>query len=262
MSPKNEPEVAHANKVAHIASDLTALADRLHGNHGRDASRYRWFVDGPNGEPQVHDVITGQVKSFSAKKPIVNPRVYFAGKISKSDWRTEILGDRALVAGIDEGALFNPSYEDACDGFINAGPFFVSCDHGCAHTPFMHGADLTAACFSADYTRDGLRRKIYAINRHRLLRSDLVFCYLGINGTTAFGTMLELGMAAQAKKPIALAFSAMHKQYDDLWMLRAAASNVYYGTPASTWQTFCRDFGIRAAEQKTAPVSKPKPAAE
>ena len=69
-------------------------------------------------------------------------RVYLAGKISKNDWRHQ------LIAG-----LRNHSWEDGPltqSGFTYVGPFFISCDHGGFHGPNTHGMRPRQDLFDKD----------------------------------------------------------------------------------------------------------------
>jgi hypothetical protein len=131
--------------------------------------------------------------------PNEKPYVYFAGKISKNDWR------HSIVPG-----LRHKMYEEGpfdAGAYIYSGPFFVSCDHGCNHGPNTHGV-LPAWDQSADpcylpneYAQPDMRE----VTRRALegvRMSQLVFSY--INALDCIGTIMEIGIAVQMRKPVAL----------------------------------------------------------
>ena len=133
----------------------------------------------------------------------VKPKIYMAGKICKSDWR------HGLVTN-----LRNHNWHDGpieTDKFTYMGPFFISCDHGCAHHPNSHGAANQECTEPLLISEDVIRR-----NNRALRDSDLIFCY--INSESCFGTLIELGMAVERNIPIILVF-APWINHDDFWYL-------------------------------------------
>ncbi|MCC3243800.1 hypothetical protein LG047_00420 [Methylocystis sp. WRRC1] len=153
------------------------------------------------------------------------PRVYFAGKISHGagDWRMAALGRNrpASVGGSDINDLkrvFDPNYAVDCGGFLYHGPFFVACDHGCAHGPATHGAghnDCTEVTKDVETTREC----VFQASLARIAGADFVFSY--INETDCFGTIFELGAARKARTPIFLLFgpNLTPAQREDLWFV-------------------------------------------
>lgn len=164
--------------------------------------------------------------------------VYIAGRISKNDWRREI------DAIVDPNAISDSEGKDhllACgfpivdaevDGFTYhcTGPFFVRCDHGCAHGRNSHGVDASNAsgCLSGSSYSDSkghARASARCATVHACLsaidRSDLVFAWLTEG---AYGTMLEIGYALAKNKQVVVAGPAT--EWDsDLWF--AASSNAH-----------------------------------
>jgi hypothetical protein len=124
------------------------------------------------------------------------PRVYLAGKISKQDWRQEIVNLRDLVEPDD---ALNPDFELECDRFILTGPFFISCDHGCSHGPHTHGAGPGCG-YDPDDKLLGRQGRVHALSLLRVRRADMIFAYL--NAADCYGTCFEIGFAAALGKPI------------------------------------------------------------
>jgi Bacterial RNA polymerase, alpha chain C terminal domain/Nucleoside 2-deoxyribosyltransferase len=161
------------------------------------------------------------------------PRVYLAGKISHDDWRTQVLGHR-VGSVIEEEELLDPAHTIAYPRFIYGGPFFVACDHSCAHRPGNHGA-LSSCVHETE------RRKIWDINRLRLAAADCVFAY--IDSPDCYGTLIELGLATAKEKPVYLAFSGglSVQQVDDFWMAHTCHTSkalIYRGAPVDAFNHF------------------------
>ena len=166
----------------------------------------------------------------------MKPKIYFAGKIGKDDWRHRIVpGLREAVW--DDATLFNQSLVIDCGDWDYGGPFFVSCDHGCAHGTNSHGA-RTDSCYSHDSGLEERHADIFAINRYRLLRCNYVFAH--IETPDCYGTLIELGMAHTEAIPIILTFarSITSAQRADMWMVEQLASGrVIAGTAKHCWDT-------------------------
>jgi hypothetical protein len=178
---------------------------------------------------------------------MAKPIVYMAGKISKNDWRRYILGGvrsgSLTPAHPEEKRLFDPTFTLVYPDFLYGGPFFLSCDHGCAHGPASHGVDATgdSVCISAG-SLSITPQKIFAINLLRINRADYVFAF--INEMDCYGTLVELGLASQAGKHITVAFGAnlSDKDMRELWMVRQCANaGVIVGwQPEEAWEMFLR----------------------
>jgi len=192
-------------------------------------------------------------------KPIDKPTIYFAGKIAKRNWRTEILGSRVgsnnnAYDNID--SLFDPKIDLREDrgSFWYGGPFFISCDHSCAHGPGRHAA--SGSCYDGGYdTLLGTRPKIWAANCALIERADHVFAY--IDEADCFGTLIELGYAAALKKPLRVVFgrNVPIEKFDDLWMARECGQPGYHpwhghvGEPRKAFADFLKAIGIAEPAQ-------------
>jgi hypothetical protein len=169
------------------------------------------------------------------------PRVYFAGKIGQNDWRHSLIGGdlrNAIFSGDDDGNLFNPGFTLECEQFIYCGPFFVACDHGCAHGANQHGAIGGCCDDSFHGALTDWHARIFNINLLRLRQADLVFAY--IESADAYGTLIELGMAHSWRIPIGLRLPP--EICADMWMVSQTAERIYRGPPAACFREFCRDF--------------------
>ncbi len=164
--------------------------------------------------------------------------VYLAGKIAKDDWRTKLFGKR--FGGVfEEEDLFNPDLRIELEGcFSYVGPFFVACDHGCAHGRATLGA--AGGCGVEGMRLDDWHQKIFDINRHRLSMAEVVFAY--INETDCHGTLIELGLAHAQRKSIVVAFGPDIVP-DELWMARACADRIFSGPLKAVWHLFKSEFG-------------------
>ena len=140
------------------------------------------------------------------------PHVYFAGKIGKNDWR------HAIVPGLRE-ALYEEGPFDA-GAYIYNGPYFVSCDHGCNHGPTTHGV-LPAPnrsgdpCFQPGEYAQPDRLEVARRALEGVRKSQLVFAY--IDALDCIGTIIEIGIAIQMRKPVALCID-MHINEAEFWL--------------------------------------------
>lgn len=156
-------------------------------------------------------------------------RVYLAGKISLNDWRSGLLGPRPL--SVDLSDINEPWGEQRIPGFnaVAIGPWFVSCDHGCAHGEAEHGQGIVADGGCVD-TVDHLTR--FCIVDRCLAAIDSCDLFFAWSEPGAYGTMIEIGYAKAKGKPIHVGFPAdRDTNHDDLWFSRFIATAVH---PAKT----------------------------
>ncbi len=190
-------------------------------------------------------------------------RIYLAGKISADDWRVDILGTRAgacneaFAEGDDDvfersGATGWHALKGAIFGVHDyVGPFFVSCDHGCAHGPGTHGAGVGLPDDGKlDDVLAATERGV-AINRHNVVErcaaairgADLVFAWL--NTRDAFGTLTEVGMARGFGVDVSVAWPASFDA-SDLWFPTTAATEARPATsPAEGLRRALANYGLR-----------------
>jgi len=166
------------------------------------------------------------------------PKIYFAGKIGKYDWRTQIFGER-FAGTCEETKLWDTTHTIDYGYFFCCGPFFVSCDHGCGHVPYAHGC--------ADNCGDGdpleeVHQRVWFANSQRVRHCDLMFVY--IDADDCFGTLIEVGYAAAINKPIFIWFSdkLTRAQEKDLLMVFKPAVKTYYGEPEAVLNEFSNEL--------------------
>jgi hypothetical protein len=173
------------------------------------------------------------------------PIIYFAGKIGPEDWRCELFGHR--TGGVDASGddfgfktVFDKTYVRDMGAVVYGGPFFISCDHRCAHGPATHGARPKGCLVDVDEGVLETHKAIWRVNRARIERADLVFAY--INEVDCFGTLIELGYAAALNKPITIGIGRNIKieEFNDLWMARQCATmgDALLGSPNATFEQF------------------------
>jgi hypothetical protein len=173
----------------------------------------------PASDPLVHPLWVDDI-----------PRIYLAGKIHKGvHWRSELTGGGAGTLSVpDPDVALDPNYSELINGvtglasFVAVGPFFVSCDHGCAHGTKLHAA---ASCESLGQDRNEIRKAIHTVNRERITKADFVFAF--INEIDYF----EIGFAAGRRVPVHLCLgeNLTKAQVDDLWFVRSFAATVQRG---------------------------------
>jgi nucleoside 2-deoxyribosyltransferase len=180
------------------------------------------------------------------------PAIYLAGKISQNGWRSHLVDCRGLTHPDETRALFDENYHVKHDGFIYGGPFFISCEHGCAHGPNSHGVAATgdSPCL---FGVPEQQRRVYEINKKRLLRADYIFAH--IETADCYGTFVELGMAAAQGKPIFIAWhgDVPEQVRKDLWYPEMTAndgSTVVRGRLQliAAWRKFLLKHEIRQAQ--------------
>ncbi|MDG6245096.1 MAG: nucleoside 2-deoxyribosyltransferase [Methanolobus sp.] len=126
---------------------------------------------------------------------------YFAGKISKNDWRDEI-------TSYEVGETYYSSIQlrkdiDIGEGDKYVGPFFVACDHGCYHGANSHGAG--AGLEGCGVIGGGLSRTmVHKMCLDGIRRCDVLYAW--IDSKDCFGTISEIGYAAALGKKVWIAY--------------------------------------------------------
>jgi hypothetical protein len=152
---------------------------------------------------------------MSNAQKIRKPSLYLAGKVSKFCWR------HGLVTGLREHTWGNGPLAQA--GFTYLGPFFISCDHGCAHTPGSHGN-----AFGGSLAQNMARKEVARLCREAISNSDLVFAY--IDSKDCFGTLVEIGWAQGLSIPVVVSFApgVASAESNELWFPCEFADLVEY----------------------------------
>ncbi len=159
-------------------------------------------------------------------------RIYLAGKIAKNDWRHDLvpmLRKTYSFNDIDEWAKEwtpTPMYRK---DFHYVGPYFVSCDHGCAHGENNHGAGANdAGCiepmfpYRPHYMQQAIQEDVMIRCRQAICDCDVFFAWLE-SPCTAYGTLVEIGLAAALGKTIVIGSDDIH---EDLWFAYKQADAV------------------------------------
>ena len=162
--------------------------------------------------------------------------VYLAGKIAQGDWR------HAIVPGLRD-AIHNEAPTDGWEtipfsvpgekpssererGLHYVGPFFIACDHGCAHGRSNHGyaaSNQNVMCGDNMWSEWGKPHddKTYIAREETFdrclaaIRScDLFFVWL--DQRDAYGTLVEAGIAHTLGKRVYIV-SPHTFDHDDFW---------------------------------------------
>lgn len=162
--------------------------------------------------------------------------VYLAGKIGKNDWRHDIFLDLRNA----ESNTFEIDIVDSCK---YVGPFFVGCDHGCFHGDTTHGRGIGKETCTGNHSKkneDMMRTQLVKQCHNWIQSADFIFCW--IDSATAFGTLVEIGMAYSLNIPIFMVGDIELKNMNfmqELWFARYAATQMIYAESAHKgWESF------------------------
>jgi Nucleoside 2-deoxyribosyltransferase len=155
--------------------------------------------------------------------------IYLAGKISRYDWRHDIVkGLRNVYSGDCEGDFTGIGTPDtwtalpkAVFGLDYMGPYFISDDHGCCH-----GADSHGAAAIPGHNGNSRQSEVTRWCTNAIERSDIIFAWL--EDTTCYGTLVELGYAKALGKTIWIAGIDARWIDSDLWFACNLADEVYF----------------------------------
>lgn len=176
-------------------------------------------------------------------------KVYLAGKISKNDWRHNIIDVRGMYYGScgDNGSdMFYPAdlggtaepgrwpiTGTVYDGVFCTGPYFVSCDHGCFHGENTHGV---LDRYDTN-TTSSFRTETVRLCQEAIQRSDHVFVW--IDDDTCYGTLVEIGYAVGLGIPVTIASPKATSL--DLWFAyHIAPSHIESDNPLSAFEDFVK----------------------
>lgn len=180
----------------------------------------------PTPDPRPHDLWPHR------------PRVYLAGKIEPHDWRHDVVaGLRGAWCNdlpdpmepetwtgwpILPGAVFDaPLRPGGARGVGPAdyvGPYFIACDHACAHGTSTHATAGGCVQPSVDAARAFVHRQCL----RALHYADLVFAWL--DNPSAYGTLVELGYATALRKRIVIAHPGDLRIVRDMWFAMASCA--------------------------------------
>jgi len=165
--------------------------------------------------------------------------IYLAGKITKDCWRHEIVdGLREANYTADDSLPQRWEVIRGCigPGHHYAGPFFTSCDHGCAHGAGTHGLaarpDTTGeeSCGCIQVCDFGDRqRRVRSLCLNGIQACDLFFAWIAERD--CYGTIAELGYARALGREIVVAGP---RAIDDMWFIYTLADKVIHA-PSPSW---------------------------
>lgn len=223
--------------------------------------------------------------------------IYLAGKIAKNDWRHSIVN--TIWAGFSDQfyqdygktTIGNPNYRwpllrrAIFNQHTYTGPFFISCDHGCAHGDNLHGVAAVDAsrndkayvsphelvgwadeelreleqdehgffvrsyrggCLSGDGPR---QEQVVTLCQEAIRQSDVVFAWL--DQEDAYGTLVELGYANALQKRVWIAGPAF---FPDLWFAYRSADRVLVPQPDA--RTALQALLVRVGEYVVPPGAR------
>lgn len=157
-------------------------------------------------------------------------KVYFAGKISKTNWRNKILNVHR-ISEKDNPYIINKKFE-------YTGPYFIACDHGCYHGDNTHGRIATNDNMCSEYSEP--REKVISKCYNWIDMSDIVFCW--IDDITAYGTFAEIGYAFAKQKIIYIACDKkIKKESFEAWFPLTSSDILTYEEDVfSAWENFVK----------------------
>lgn len=146
--------------------------------------------------------------------------IYLAGKVNHTDYRQTSFDLNRLYQDVYEGEVcqsgayvkYSPEnhqrYIDAglggLFGLNITGPFFIGCDHGCAHGSNQHGS-----IFSSYYTQKTMTEAQFNVFHNcieSIRKCDSIFVFLESQDClTAYGTLAEIGYAKALGKKVVIA---------------------------------------------------------
>lgn len=169
---------------------------------------------------KCHDEIEARKETVNpVPKTIEHHNAYFAGKITKHDWREPIYHVNFDFYDLDNYASMVQYSEKVSDELTVTGPFFISCDHGCYHGQGKHGvgaidpfkkSDLVDL-FNLDETYSGCmgtkltRANVFDLCKIQIDKADILFAYIDKND--CYGTIAEIGYAHAKGKDIVICFA-------------------------------------------------------
>jgi nucleoside 2-deoxyribosyltransferase len=145
-------------------------------------------------------------------------KIYLAGKVAKNDWRHRLVSDLSTVD--TKQWRFTRSLPMGENIYI--GPFFVSCDHGCAHGVNSHGAGVS--CEQDLHQAGDQQEQVFWKSCSGIRACDVFIVWADENFSTAYGTLTEIGMAYALKKPIVFV-AKTGVTLNDQWFARECAGS-------------------------------------
>lgn len=157
-------------------------------------------------------------------------KIYLAGKISKYNWRNELLKENRIEE-FEKTYMLDERLE-------YTGPYFISCDHGCYHGDRTHGRRAEKGAICEDYYES--REKTISKCYQWIDNADILFCW--IDDVTAYGTFTEIGYASAKNKIIYIACDKkIGEESTEIWFpLLSSNVLVYEDSIEDAWSNFTK----------------------
>ncbi len=142
-------------------------------------------------------------------------KIYLAGKIGSYDWRHELVpglsgaygyNDPEEMIGGHEAPMIDWDEMPMKHGLTYVGPFFASCDHSCTHSTGYHA--WNDGCLQSPVETFAWRTA--QLCRKAIEECDVFFAWMG-DGETAYGTLVEIGIASTLNKKVFLSWPPAEK---------------------------------------------------
>jgi hypothetical protein len=152
-------------------------------------------------------------------------RVYLAGKISRDDWRQDLIPDIEIEALDEEHHKTWPILNKAILGKHDyVGPYFIGGNHGSFHSNNSHGVGASSSKkdlreFGGVSVKEVVRLCFQAIDQ-----ANMVFAWL--DSPSAYGTLVEIGYAKAAGKTIVIGMPREFQYGGDMWFAQTMADLV------------------------------------
>lgn len=155
-----------------------------------------------------------------------DPSFYAVGKITKNGWRSQF--DVVMPNSWEE-------YVQAASvptnlGFTYTGPFFIRCDHGCSHGNDTHAT--SSICAGNDFRPS----RVFHRSKRQIQEAGFVLVWIGPGNEgldTAYGSLVEIGIAHSLGKPILFAHHPEANVRDFWFAIEAATAVVCAHDPVS-----------------------------
>jgi hypothetical protein len=155
-----------------------------------------------------------------------DPSFYAIGKIAKNGWREAL--DIAMPDAWKEYLSASPVPTHF--GLAYTGPFFIRCDHGCSHGNDSHAT--ASICSGSDFRPGSVFRR----SERQIQEAGFVFVWIGVGKDaldTAYGSLVEIGIAHTLGKPILLAHHPRANVRDFWFAIETASAVVCAESPLS-----------------------------
>lgn len=171
--------------------------------------------------------------------------IYCAGKISKNDWRSEILNVEIVHEHLDNN--WPDRRINGIDSLFYTGPYYASgCDHGCTHGDNTHGWAEANSCtnYPPRQMHDPGNREIVFNNCKRAIQRSDVF-FLWVNEFDCYGSLVELGWASAVNKYIVIAHKPEFNFIDMWFAFRCANKVIMADSPYEAFTRFVEDNTVK-----------------